>query len=821
MEERLAPQQQAVPLGARHFAGLFLLSAATLLLELSLTRILSVQLWYHFGFLVVSTALLGFGAAGALLSASPRLRETKRLDGALSLLASALAAAIGLAWITTRKLPFDPFSLLGDARQFLFGPLFELLWALPFFAAGLAIALLLSRAGPQVNRLYGADLCGAALGCALLPLVMPQVGGPGSLAVCAALALAAAALFAGPARTRVLLAALAAASLGLAPLVERALPVQVTTNKRPPQNPLWQRWNTLSFVQVVEVPEEPGGAPAERSLIIDGGTAATGMWDLRRGLDHHFAHTRGRDEVDTGIAWPLKQAPRVLVIGSGGGGDLLTALRDGSQRAVGVEVNPLIVEVGRSVMKEWWGGLFDRPEVELVEDEARSYVRRSSERFDAIVSTHTISNAAVASGALGLAENFVLTREAFVDWLGHLAPSGILYFTRPEAQLLRLTATVREAFDATGREHPERSVLIFRRPMTPAMRARFGERGTFVAGLLAKDGPFTEEEVREINRRLRVGDRSYSGRMLGPTEILYSPFSPGFDPRYEEVLTTRDLPAFYRSNTSAIEPVTDDRPFFNQHVRWSSLGLAALRDVLGQGRGARMALEDRPVVEVTLLFLLAQTTLLAALLLLWPLRRFSRTGLPLSRTLPVMAYFAALGLGFIFVELALLQRYTLYLGQPVVALTVVLAALLLSSGLGSILSARFADARAALLKAIPLLLVVLAATSFGTRALLASTLGLPFAARCALACLSLFPLGLLLGVPFSTGLRAIQPEGPALAAWAWGVNGFATVLGTVLAILCGMTLGFDRTLLLAGAVYLAGLFAFGASRTGRGAGPAA
>src|SRR6478672_1584452 len=182
-------------IGGQHYLGIFLLSLATLLLELSLTRVLSVALWYHFGFLVISTALLGFGTSGVVLALWRRLREEIALDCALATLALLFGLLTVLCFWVMQRIPFDPFSLFSDKRQLAFMPLYYIVISLPFFCSGLALALLFTRGGPRVNRLYAFDLVGAGIGCAALALIMPAFGGSGSVVFSAALGLVAAAIF--------------------------------------------------------------------------------------------------------------------------------------------------------------------------------------------------------------------------------------------------------------------------------------------------------------------------------------------------------------------------------------------------------------------------------------------------------------------------------------------------------------------------------------------------------------------------------------------------------------------------------------------------
>jgi hypothetical protein len=434
-----------------------------------------------------------------------------------------------------------------------------------------------------------------------------------------------------------------------------------------------------------------------------------------------------------------------------------------------------------------------------VTEEGRSFVRRSGEQYDAIIAVHTISNAAIASGALSLTENYVLTREAFADYLDHLAPDGVLFFTRPEAQIARLFATGREVLAARSGTDLTTHFYAYRVPqqMGGALRP------SFVAGFLMKKSPFTPAELRLMNEHLGIGQPRRRSGEGGPRELLYSPLEPHEGSIYHTLLTAPDLQAVYATQAAQIEPATDDRPFFNQHTRWSHINLNTFGDLFTQERLGRLALEDRPVAEVTLIMLLAQSILIAAMCMLLPLMRFARAGLRAPDRWRFLLYFAALGLGFIMIEMALLQRFTLFLGQPVYTFTVVLASLLVFTGAGAYLTERLrSQPRRQLRLIVPLIVATLLATAFVTPVLFSVALGLTLSWRVLLSVIVMAPLGMLLGMPFPTGLRIVAEEAPSLVPWAWGINGFFTVIGTIGALMLGMALGFSMVLVIAALCYL-------------------
>ena len=789
----------ATVIGRRHYAGIFLLCLGTLLLELSLTRVMSVALWYHFGFLVISTALLGFGASGVTLALWRRLREDIPLDRALAVLALLFGVLAVVCFWLQQRIPFDPFNLLNDARQFWFMPLYFLVVALPFFCAGLALALLFTRGAAVVNRLYAFDLVGAGLGCAAIALVMPRFGGAGSVVIAAAIGLVAAVTFGWQQARRVAVigASLAVGAVVLAFFAEAVLPISITPNKRtPPGKATYSAWNTFSRIDFFEF------TPSEKRpyngfvFVFDAGTAFTGMRDLRPDFRTVAAQMTEPLSFDSQVAYLGREKPSVLIIGSGSGSQVLDAVQYGAGPITAIEINPIINNVITGPLKDRWGGLFDQPGINLVTAEGRSFVRRSREHYDAIISVHTISNSAIASGALALTENYVLTREAFEDYLDHLTPDGVIYFTRPENQIVRLFATGREVLEARGGKDLRAHFYAFGgRPGKDAADTRFN---TFSSGFLLKKTPFTDEQVRAIDAFLGVDDPK------GEVARLYTPLDAPADTIYQRLLNAPDVRAVYANEPHQIAPATDNQPFFNQHTRWSSIGWDTIRDLFSQGKMGRMALEDRPVAEVTLIVLLAQTIVVAGALIVLPLVRFKRDDLRAPGRGRMLIYFAGLGLGFIFIEVVFLQHFTLFLGQPVYTFAVVLAGLLMFTGLGAYLAGKLAGTpRARLRRVIPWLLAVLAATALLTPLVFQAALGLPLFLRVVIALVVIAPLGVLLGMPFPTGLRIVGEESPGLVPWAWGVNGFFTVIGTILALMLAMMVGFFAVLVLAGACYLA------------------
>ena len=718
----------------------------------------------------MSTALLGFGASGVTLSLWTRLREEIALERALTIL-GALFGAVSLAsfWLMQR-IPFEPFRLLLDPAQIVYTLLYYLILAAPFFCSGLAISLLLTRGGREVNRLYAADLIGAGLGCAAVCGVMPVFGGSGSVAIAAMFGMLAALAFSSFrwSKLTVFVGVAALATLALAFVAERALPISVIVEKHHPlqpvgRAPIYSKWNTFSKIDLYDSPAAPeeGRPDSGFSIIIDAGAAGTAIPDLTVGVRNYLAHSP--EYKPTGLAYVGKDRPKVLIIGSGAGREVLEALYFGSPSITAVEINPTINQIVTSRMRDRWGGLFEQPEVQLVTEDGRSFVRRSKEKYDAIISIQTMSDTALSSGALSLSETYVLTREAFEDYWNHLTPNGTLLVTRPEYQIPKLFATTRELFDRLGLGSPADHLLAFRGVVAP-----FGHR-QFLTGFLLQKSPLRPDEVATMASRLGVGQNEHWGD-TGKPEIYYSPFSPPTDP-YQVLLAnlvhSPDLARVYSSSATLINPATDDRPFFNQRMRWSRFRPSTLRSVLGAGRKADT--DAQPVAEVTLVILLIQAAVIAGAMILLPLARFKRQGLKADGRYAFLTYFAGLGLGFILIEIFLLQKLSLFLGEPIYTFAVVLASLLISTGIGSYLADRIEHVSAStLVWCLAGVVATILFTALIMPPVLSLTLGLALPWRVTIAALLVTPLGIVLGVPFSTGLRMVARE--ALSAGALGLG---------------------------------------------------
>ncbi len=783
----------------RHLAGLSATSAAILMLEVALTRIFSAMMWYHFAFMSISLALLGGAVAGVFVYLFERRFAPERLLRHLALFALLFSIATALCFVLFLRIPFDVRMLRPPLRPRALLPLalIYLDLAVPFFLGGVVVTLALSRWSGQVGRVYFADLMGAGLGCLLSIVALDRLGGPGAVLAAAVLAGLAALLYAAG-RQRGLTVGWLVLLLLLLAFRDRTDLLQVVSTKAGDidEKRLFEHWNSFSRVTVHEhwtpfpfgwgmsrIRTEPD--PGHYLLLID---SAAGT-PIQR-FDGDLSRVQFlRDDV-TAFAYYLLDRPDVLIIGPGGGRDVLTALVFGARRVTGVELNPAIVQAVRNDFGDYAGHIYDRPGVRIVVDDARRFIAGSRERYDLIQASVIDTWAATTAGAFALSENGLYTLEAFESYYAHLTPEGILSVSRwylhdQPAETLRLVLLGMEAWARAGVARPADHVMVVLNPenwLAPEA----------MATVLLRRTPFTAAEVAIAQRE---------AERLG-FQILYAPGLPADDNPVARAVLAADRRAFIRAYPLDISPPTDDRPFF--------FSLARLGHLL-QPDWSRSTVYRKSVEALNVLTsLLGITVGAAGLFVLGPLgvalrRRRAGGSSPTQRWRGRwLVYFAALGLAFMLVEVPVVQRMSLYLGHPTYALAVVLFSLLLFSGLGSLSTQGVpaAEAGAVLRRRFPLLLGLILLQGLGGSLLLRGTQAWPLGLRIGVTVLLLAPLGFLMGMPFPLGWKGIVREGAGARPWLWGINGALSVVGSVLAALVALQFGFRATMLL-------GLLAYG------------
>jgi hypothetical protein len=792
-------------------AAVSLLSAAAIAYEILLTRLFAITLWHHFAYMVISLALLGYGASGTFLAFVRHCLQARFGASFAALAASFGLAAIGcyaLAW----RLSFNPLEVIWDWRQQLYLAAMYLLLALPFFAAGSAIGLSLAARPIRIGAIYRADLTGAGTGALGIVLAMFAWPPEDCLRVIAAIALVAAAFALASDEWRrapfalaviAVPAALAWPTTWLKPMPSpyKGLSLALTV---PETRVIAERSGPLGRLTVIESPSVPLRhapglslaarlAPPEQLGVFtdgDGLSALTRFTGDFKPLDY-------LDQQTMALPFHLLHRPATLVLGAGGGADVLRALYHRASRIDAVEVNRQMVDLVDGELGEFTGRIHRRPEVTRHVAEARSFVEGSRARWDLIQLALLDSYAASAAGVQALSESPIYTVEALQAYLDHLNPSGMVAITRwlgnPPRDTLKLFATAVAALEANAAAGPgetdpgARLVLL---------------HGWSTATVLVKNGHFGPEEITALRNfaaerqfdlawypGMRGDEANRYNRMAKPT--LYDGALALLGPGRSTFL------AEYKFN---IWPATDDRPFFFRFFKWSLLPqLAALR---GQG-GFALLDAGYLVIVLALLEAIIASAILVLLPLAWLRRGEERHAGPGPVRLAL--YFLLIGLAFLFVEIAFIHRFSLFLGHPLAAISVTLAGFLVSAGLGSGISqrvgARWPQAAIILAVAAIVSLGVVYATVLPP--LFQGLMGLPFSAKIAVAVGFLAPLGFVMGLPFPLGLARVSECAPDLVPWAWGINGCASVVAAVMASLLAMHVGFTTVLALALGLYAA------------------
>jgi hypothetical protein len=766
------------------YLGVALTTLATLLLELSLTRIFSVVFHYHFAFLAISIALFGLGAGGVFSYVVADWRAS--LPAKLGV----LAAVNGIVVLVSLVLSLSIRQDLG------FWSLAAVYFpsTLPFFLAGTTVSLAIAESIERVDRVYFYDLMGAGGGCLLLVPLLNTFGGPNTVIATAAIYAASAAIWfslGGKVAGRVVSVVLALALLVLLGYNAKFRVIDVKYAKGAPlQNEQFVKWN--SFSRIAVAPDRNTGAP---TVFIDAdASTAIANFELK------YMREEDREALlkpGPGFPYAMRPAAKALIIGPGGGWDVARALASGSRDVTGVEINPIIAEtVMQQRFPQYSRYLYTSPGVRIVVEEGRSFVRRSREKYQVIQATLVDTWASTAAGAYALSENNLYTSDAFYDYLRRLTDDGLLAFTRwglePPRESLRLLSLARVALARLGEREVWRHVIAVR-------EGRISDTGGWGAmdTVLISRKPFTPGDVARARQIIRS-----SG-----FQPLYLPDEP-IPTSFTELLRTPDVAAFEASYPYNIRAVDDNRPFFFYSVQ--PRDFAAFFRYFFRGEKPAASRADFqvnmavPVMFGLLAISLAATAIILALPPLLLGERVPRDG----EMLKFLVYFAAIGVGYILIEVALIQRFVLFLGHPTYALTVIIFSMLIASGAGSYFSRRIvglSHGRLGGMMSLVALAVVLLTLAVGP--VTEAGVGWPRWLKVALTVLMIAPPAFCMGMPLPTGLALLERRHKPSVKWAWALNSASSVLGSVSAIFLAIYAGLHRTLLVGGALYLLALAA--------------
>jgi len=752
-------------------SGVGLISFSALLLELALTRLFSVVLFYHFAFLAISIALLGLGAGGVfaqLWKSRFQSIDFRSITGTCSLL-NAVVIPVVLEIIL-----HVPVSLQLTKGNFVRLSVIYLSSAVPFFLTGIQLSVLYARHSLRITALYGADLIGGAIACLAVVPLLNWIGAPNAILFAALVSAAAGAIWSAVPVWRGRAVSLASAIAILILVNSTTHWIDVVWAKGViRKNVEFARWNAISRV---EVDRNNDGS---RVIVID---ADANTYIMNADPAHWTGSEWERNlmSAPSAIVNELRPRGNYAIIGPGGGVDVLRAVANGSRSVTGIEINPLIAQtIMRGRYADFAYHLYDRPDVQIHVADGRSFIRDAAKNFDVVQMTLVDTWASTAAGAFALSENSLYSTEAFREYFEHLRPDGIIAVTRWEfkqpREALRVVSVAMEALHQLGTADPSRNLLVI-------SQGELNEDGIPVA-VLAKKLPFTSEEETAVERYLQKYPK---------LKLVYAPASP-LPNAFTALIQSNNPQSFAKHYAYNVSPVNDNAPFFFFTLKPEQLWPSFV---------STDAIDWKVNLGIAVLAMLLVLSLCAVLaFLIVPLVLQSDAN---ERSAGALLYFVAIGLGYILVEITFIQRFVLFLGHPTYALTVVVFLLLLSSGGGSVVSHTWISTPRKLWR--PVALVFLGIVLYVT--ILPSTLdrlvGMPFAIKLLVSAVLLVPLGFVMGMPFPTGLRVLaEGEGEGIfIEWAWAMNAAASVLGSVLAIMIAIEWGLSITLACGAAAYL-------------------
>ena len=764
-----------------------MVTLATLMLEILMTRIFSVTMWYHFAFLAISTALFGATLGAIVVYLRPGWFSDETVHQRMAAGSLLFSVAAVFSFLVHIAVPFNTeFSLHGVLSM----ALTYVVISVPYVFSGVVVTLALTRFPGHVGRLYAADLIGAALGCVVLLWTMNFSDGPSAVIFVAALAAAGGACFACAVRstwlrrgTMMVCAALLIFAVLNTVAARRQAPLLHLTYTKTGKDsqPLTVRWNSFSRVAV-------HGNPQVRKRPVGWGLSnnfnpTRGIRRLTMLIDAHAAtnminYTGNPAEVEylkydiINLVHYLRQDATVLVVGAGGGRDVLSALAFGQHRVEAVEINDDIIDLVTGEYASFVGNLHQDPRVAFTNDEARSYVARQESAYDVIQVSFIDTWAATSSGAYVLTEQSLYTVEAWTEFFESLKPRGILtvsrlYFRDEPATMYRLVGLAAAALRARGVTDPRQQILLVRHlRKNPA-----GDSPEGVGTILVSRDPFSEADLDTLQT---MADRLDFSVILSPRFAL--------DEMYSAVATGEDMKTITRNYPFNILPPTDDSPFFFHLLR--------LRDAFGTDMESQGMVRYNLRAVFVLAVLLIVVSVLTLLCILVPLLLTRKKG-ALDGALPFFLFFAAIGFGFIIVEISQLQRLMIFLGHPSYSLSVVLFSLLVSGGIGSWTTRGVTtqQLRTAISLRLGTLLGILILFGLLTPVLLQAGGGLATPVRILVAIAIIAPLGLFMGMAFPLGMKAATDQTAALTPWLWGINGATSVCGSVLAVVVALSFG--------------------------------
>jgi spermidine synthase len=792
-----------------------LLSATAIAYEILLVRLFAIIQWHHYAYMVISLALLGYGASGTFLAFSLKpLIANFRISLLINMTLFGLSTL--LCFLVAQEIAFVPDAVAYDIGQWVNLTGMYLLLSVPFFFAANAIGLTLAQAGERLSWVYAADLLGAGIGSLLIVLLLFAIFPHEALQLLAVVGLLSALLAAWETGLRtkavgllllgaVLLASLPTHWLNLSasPYKDLSQALRITGN-----TVIEQDSSPLGLISVVDsqtIPlrHAPGLSlnamtepPQQRGLFIDGnGPSAMNQVTGNPGSLDFLG------QVTSALPYHVIQPRQVLIPGSGAGTDVLQALQLSNASIDAVEINPQIIELLQGKYRGYTNELYNNPRVTVFNAEGRGYLHRHTGSYDLIQLPLMDSFNASSSGLLTLSEDYLYTVETFKLYLQHLSPGGILAINRwikiPPRDTLKVVATAIAALQQLGIKDSHNRLALL--------------RGWQTSILLVKNASFSKDELGTIRQfsQQRSFDLAYLPDMKPGEANRFNRLSKPYFYQASMQLLGPARQEFLERYKFNLQPATNDQPYFFHFFRWQSLP-----EILKlYGRGGVPLIDTGYLVMIATLVQAVIASILLVLLPLYFLKRQARQSRQETGMGRVFSYFGSLGLAFLFIEIAFIQKLTLFLHHPLYAVAVSLAAFLLFAGLGSYWSQRLSGkmGKHGIQWIIGIIIVLCLLYLAGLDMIFDRLIQLPDMARILVSLLIIAPLAFFLGMPFPIGMTRLAEEAPLWLPWAWGINGCASVISAVLATLIALHTGFSNVVLIAACLYFIALLSFPAT----------
>jgi len=773
--------------------------------------------------MTINVALLGFGSSGAILSSFPSIMREDRWKKILVICTVLSAGILLISFLVFARYPLQPHTIFSSPRRFALSLIIYYIGiSLPFFFAGLTIAISLTKNSEKVSTLYFWDLCGAALGAILALACLNLVGAVGALFICILIMILAACCFAVQVSKRLTSCLLIAAILLLCivPVIKDKIKIIPCDSKvlsfvyNHPQTykPLYTEWNAINRVDVytnIKKTDLPiwgiwgvgknykGGFPEFHDMQYDAHNGSN-IYHLKNNIDKEFSFL---EQHVLKTPYVLLDKPKVLILGVGGGIDVFNALKNKASSITAIELQPIAVKLLKGRFSEWVGNIYNKSEtVNLIAGEGRNFINSTDQKFDLIQINVTDTFAALNTGAYVLMESYLYTEEAYDKYFNHLSDQGLLCIIAGDHLLtgssitppltIRLLLQYINVLKQNGITEPYKHIVILGGPETDNSNKGFIP--------LVKKTPFTPRDIEKMT--LFANENGF--------EITFDPFTT----KPSDFILNKILLADTQSRKEIVSripynvaPSTDNNPFFYNFIQWKT--------VFNVFNNSKYSFTTPVFGQAILLLLLIQSIIFSFFFIILPLL-VSKKRFTWGISTGYLLYFLCIGVGFMFMEISFIQKFVLFLGYPAYAFAITLFSLLLFSGLGSYWTGKLKSRPEQTIKKLIFLLVpTLLAYTLLLDTIFEAFIGLSFFMKIIITILTQLPLGLLLGMFFPLGIKILNDYKPEMIPWAWGVNGMSSVVSTVGAIIIAMSFGFRCVSYLAIITYCIGTLSLLITRT--------